>query len=157
MGLLWFLRSKAKEVEHVAPPSAPAAPPRPRVPLRVRGLLLLNLKPNDGLEQIETAPPLGRRDAVIAALQSVAPGMTFDADGRGVLREHDYRLIIDLGRGPLVHAAVVAAEGDGAVDLLRSVMERARWRAYVPKAGVFVEPDALDLFGLTDEITTNRI
>ena len=157
MGLLWFRRSKAKEVEPVAPPPPPAAPPRARVPLRVRGLLLLNLRPNDGLEQIETAPPLGRRDEVIAALQSLAPGMSFDADGRGELREHDYRLIIDLGRGPLVHAAVVEAEGDGAVDLLRSVMERAGWRAYVPKAGVFVEPDALDLFGLTDEITTNRI
>jgi hypothetical protein len=156
MGLLWFRRSKAKEVEQVAPRPAPAAPPRARVPLRVRGLLLLNLKPNDGLQQIETAPPLGRRDEVIAILQSVAPGITFDAGGRGELREHDYRLIIDLGHGPLVHTAVVAAEGDGAVDLLRWVMERAGWRAYVPKAGVFVEPDALDLFGLADEITTER-
>jgi hypothetical protein len=35
-------------------------------------------------------------------------------------------------------------------------MQRARWRAYVPKAGVFVEPDALDLFALTDELTTQR-
>jgi hypothetical protein len=36
------------------------------------------------------------------------------------------------------------------VDLLRLLMERHGWRAYVPKAGVFVEPDALDLFGLSD-------
>ena len=118
--------------------------------------MLLNLRPNDGLEQIETAPPLGRRDQVMAALQNAVPGMTFDAEGRGELREPDCRLMIDLGRGALVHTAVVAAEGDAAVDLLRSIMERARWRAYVPKAGVFVEPDALDLFALTDEIRTDR-
>lgn len=156
MGLLWFRRSKAKDVAHVAPAPLPAAPSRPRVPLRVRGLLLLNLQPNDGPEQIETAPPLGRRDQLTAALQNAMPGMTFDAEGRGELREPDCRLLIDLGRGALVHTAVVAAEGDAAVDLLRSIMERARWRAYVPKAGVFVEPDALDLFALTDEITTDR-
>jgi hypothetical protein len=156
MALLWFRRSKAKDVEHVAPAPAPAAPPRPRVPLRVRGLLLLNLRPNDGVDQIETAPPLGRRDQVMAALQNAVPGMRFDADGRGELSEHDYRLMIDLGRGAVAHTAVVAAEGDAAVDLLRTIMERARWRAYVPKAGVFVEPDALDLFALTDELTTER-
>jgi hypothetical protein len=156
MSLLWFRRSKAKEVEHVAPAPLPAAPPQPRVPLRIRGLLLLNLKPNDGLEQIETAPPLGRRDQVMAALQNAVPGMTFDGDGHGELREHDYRLMIDLGPGAVAHTAVVAAEGNAAVDLLRSIMQRARWRAYVPKAGVFVEPDALDLFVLTDELTTQR-
>ena len=55
-------------------------------------------------------------------------------------RQRDYRLSIDLGRSDLVHAAVAAAEGDTAVDLLRLVMERKGWRAYVPKAGVFVEP-----------------
>src|SRR5262245_16249168 len=156
MGLLWFRRSKAKEAERPAPAPAPPALPRPRSPLRVRGLLLLNLKPRDGLDQIETAPPLGAPDEVIAALQSIVPGLTFDGNGQGELREHDYSLTIDLGRGALVHAAVVAAEGDGGVDLLRLVMERAGWRAYVPKAGVFVEPDALDLFALTDDITTDR-
>jgi hypothetical protein len=152
----WFRRSKAKEAEHVAAAPAAAAPPRPRVPLRVRGLLLLNLRPNDGVDQIETAPPLGRRDQVMAALQNAVPGLRFDADGRGELSEHDYRLMIDLGRDAVAHTAVVAAEGDAAVDLLRTIMERARWRAYVPKAGVFVEPDALDLFALTDELTTEQ-
>jgi hypothetical protein len=87
---------------------------------------------------------------VIAALQALAPGIAFDAEGRADLRHHDYRLSIDLGRGNPVHAAVAAAEGDTAVDLLRLLMERKGWRAYVPKAGVFVEPDALDLFGLSD-------
>jgi hypothetical protein len=151
MGLLWFRRSKAKEMEDVAPHHpAPPAPRQARVPLRLRGLLLLNLQPSDGPEQIEKAPPLGRRDEVIAALQAVAPGIAFDADGRADYRQHDYRLSIDLGRGSPVHAAVATAEGDAAVDLLRLLMERKGWRAYVPKAGVFVEPDALDLFGLSD-------
>jgi hypothetical protein len=36
------------------------------------------------------------------------------------------------------------------VDLLRVLMERKGWRACVPKAGVFVEPNALDLFGISD-------
>jgi hypothetical protein len=167
MGLLWFRRSKAKAApppeeappapqDEPAPSRAPsAAPPgtsQARVPLRLRGLLLLNLKPTDGLEQIETAPPLGRRDEVIMALQGVAPGMSFDADGRADYIEHDYRLTIDLGRGNPVHTAVAAAEGDTGVELLRAVMEREGWRAYAPKAGVFVEPDALDLFGLSDDL-----
>lgn len=165
MGLLWFRRSKAKatpppEPPPVEPPVEPAAaapPPEPvlpqiRLPLRLRGLLLLNLKPSDGLDQIETAPPLGRRDEVIMALQGVAPGMAFDADGRADYVADDYRLTIDLGRGNPVHTAVAAAEGDTGVELLRAVMEREGWRAYAPKAGVFVEPDALDLFGLSDDI-----
>jgi hypothetical protein len=167
MGLLWFRRSKAKGTPPApeAPPAEPAsAPPRAapppaaaasgqvRVPLRLRGLLLLNLKPGDGVEQIENAPPLGRRDEVIMALQGVAPGMSFDADGKADYIETDYRLTIDLGRGNPVHTAVAAAEGDSAVELLRAVMEREGWRAYAPKAGVFVEPDALDLFGLSDDI-----
>jgi len=166
MGLLWFRRSKAKATPPVEAPPAepayvppPAAPPRAaaasgqvRVPLRLRGLLLLNLKPGDGVEQIENAPPLGRRDEVIMALQGVAPGISFDADGKADYIETDYRLTIDLGRGNPVHTAVAAAEGDTAVELLRAVMEREGWRAYAPKAGVFVEPDALDLFGLSDDI-----
>ena len=163
MGLLWFRRSKAKQT-----PPAPEEPPAPvapapasaqsgmsaqvRVPLRLRGLLLLNLKPTDGLDEIENAPPLGRRDEVIMALQGVAPGMSFDADGRADYADRDYRLTIDLGRGNPVHTAVAAAEGDTAVELLRAVMEREGWRAYAPKAGVFVEPDALDLFGLSDDL-----
>jgi len=150
MGLLWFRRSKAKETEDVAAQPVPVAPGQARVPLRLRGLLLLNLGPSDGPEQIEKAPPLGGRDEVIVALQALAPDITFDADGRAEYRRDNYRLSIDLGRGDPVPAAVAAAEGDTAVDLLRLLMERQGWRAYVPKAGVFVEPDALDLFGLSD-------
>src|SRR5262245_42634377 len=116
MGLLWFRRAKPKEMEETAPHPAPAAPRQARVPLRLQGLLLLNLKPTDGPEQIEKAPPLGRRDEVIAVLQAVAPGITVDAEGRAEYRHHDGRLSIDLGRGNPVHTAVAAAEGDTAVD-----------------------------------------
>ncbi len=168
MGLLWFRRSKTKQAQPVpepppahdlAPPPSFAPPPpaegsagQTRLPLRLRGLLLLNLKPTDGVEQIEKAPPLGRRDEVIMALQGVAPGISFDADGRADYVEQDCRLTIDLGRANPVHTAVAAAEGDTAVELLRSVMEREGWRAYAPRAGVFVESEALDLFGLSDDI-----
>ena len=152
MGLLWFRRSRAKETPPAPEPEPPpaAAPIQARVPLRLRGLLLLNLKPSDGVEHIEKAPPLGRRDEVIMALQGVAPDMQFDAEGRGTLVASDHRLTVDLGKANPVHAAVAAAEGDTAVEVLRMVMEREGWRAYVPKAGVFVEPDALDLFGLSE-------
>ena len=150
MGLLWFRRSKAKETEEVAPSPVPAAPGQARAPLRLHGLLLLNLRPSDGPEHIEKAPPLGGRDEVIVALQALAPGITFDAAGRAEYRRDNYRLSIDLGRADPVPAAVAAADGDTAVDLLRLLMERQGWRAYVPKAGVFVEPDALDLFGVSD-------
>ena len=157
MGLLWFRRSKAKE----APPAPePQPPPIARiqapVPLRLRGLLLLNLKPSDGPEQIEKAPPLGRKDEVIMALNGVAPGIRFDENGKGELIERDHRLTIDIGRDNPVHAAVASAEGDAAVDMLRMVMEREGWRAYVPRSGVFVEPESLDLFGLSDELSNSR-
>ena len=169
MGLLWFRRSR-KDGQHepepaeaappspsIAPPPPPQARPHGRGPLRLRGLLLLNLGPADGLEQIEKAPPLGHRDEIKARLRTVAPDMAFDADGRGEFRSSDCRLTVDLGRGHLVHAAVAAAEGDAAVDLLRSIMAQERWRAYAPRAGVFIEPDALDLFAMSDEIRSNPL
>ena len=37
-----------------------------------------------------------------------------------------------------------------------AVLEREGWRAYAPKAGVFVEPDALDLFGLSDDVAADE-
>ena len=95
MGLLWFRRSKAKETEEV-PPTVPAAPGPARVPLRLRGLLLLNLRPSDGPEHIEKAPPLGGRDEVIVALQALAPGITFDANGRAEYRKGLESILRDL-------------------------------------------------------------
>ena len=151
MGLLWFRRSRGKETTQ-EPEAAPAATPaQRRVPLRLRGLLLLNLKPTDGLDQIEKAPPLGGRDEVISALQGWVPGLAFNADGRGEASGDDHRLTFDLGRHAQVHAAVAEAEGDAAIELLRGVLERQGWRVYAPKAGVFIEPNALDLFALPDD------
>ena len=149
MGLLWFRRSRGKETKQ-DPEAQPAAPVQPRMPLKLRGLLLLKLKPTDGLDQIENAPPLGSRDDVVTVLQGWIPGIVFDADGKGEVSSDDHRLAIDIGRHREVYAAVVSAEGDTAIELLRSVLEREGWRVYAPKAGVFIEPDALDLFALPD-------
>ena len=150
MGLLWFRRSRGKETkpEPEAQPSAMQV--QSRVPLKLRGLLLLKLTPADGLDQIENAPPLGSRDEVVSALQEWLPGISFDSEGKGEVSAEDHRLTIDIGRHPEVYAAVVSAEGDLALELLRRVLEREGWRVYAPKSGVFIEPDALDLFALPD-------
>jgi hypothetical protein len=154
MGLLWFRRSRGKETKQE--PEVPAsAPMQARMPLKLRGLLLLNLKPTDGVDDIENAPPLGSRDDVITALQGWIPGIAFDAEGKGEVAAPDHRLAIDVGRHAEVHAAVASAEGDTAIELLRSVIEREGWRVYAPKAGVFIEPGALDLFALPDEGPTD--
>jgi hypothetical protein len=151
MGLLWFRRSRGKDTK--PEPEVQAEPPRfqQRVPLKLRGLLLLKLQPGDGLDQIENAPPLGSREDVIGVLQDWIPGISFDAHGKGEVSAADHRLSLDIGPQPQVHAAVVSAEGEIALELLRSVLEREGWRAYAPKAGVFIEPDALDLFALPDD------
>ena len=157
MSLLWFRRSRRSEPK--APKHAGETPPttaepvrQARAPLHIRGLLLINLKPGDGAAEIESAPPLGRRSDVIGTIRSVVPGMAF-TEGRGTLQAPDHQLTIDLGAHDPVHAAVVAAEGDSGIELLRALLERARWRAYAPRAGVFIEPDALDLFALPDGLS----
>jgi hypothetical protein len=150
MGLLWFRRSRGKEA--TPEPQAEWTPPpeHTRAPVRLRGLLLLNLKPADGVEQIETAPPLGDRASVIRALQSIVPGISFDEDGRGEAGGPGHRLSLDLGRHAQAHAAVASAEGDEGIEMLRAVLAREGWRAYAPRANVFLEPDALDLFALPE-------
>lgn len=153
MGLLWFRKSHAKDAKpEPEPEPQPAASVRQaRVPLRLDGLLLLNLQANDGIGEIEAAPPLGERADVIDAVQAAVPGISFGVDGKGELVSNDHRVAIDLGRDSMVHAAVAAVEGGTGIELLRGLMERQGWRAYAPKAGVFIEPDALDLFALPDD------
>jgi hypothetical protein len=150
MSLLWFRRSKRAE-ERPEPDAAPvevgAPPVQARLPLHIRNLLLLNLQAADGADQIESAPPLGRRTDVVSAIRTAVPGIEFDA-GRGELANSDGRVTIDLGPDETVHAAVAAAEGDSGIEWLRGLLEQCRWRAYAPKAGVFVAPEALDLFAL---------
>ena len=157
MALLWFRRSKRQPDTSAESKKDHAAPRQVRAPLHIRGLLLLNLKPNDGMEQIETAPPLGSRDTVIRAVQSAMPGITFDEAGRGEVAGHDHRIAIDLGPHAVVHAAVASAEGDAGIDMLRTLVQTQGWRAYAARAGVFIEPDALDLFALPGSLSPRGI
>ena len=65
MGLLWFRRSRGKDTKPEPEVQVEAPRFQQRVPLKLRGLLLLKLEPGDGLDQIEQAPPLGPREDVI--------------------------------------------------------------------------------------------
>jgi hypothetical protein len=154
MSLLWFRRSRRTQAKEQPEAVSTAAEPvrQARAALQIRGLLLVNLKPSQGAAEIETAPPLGSRAEVIGTIRSIAPDIDF-ANGRGELSATDHKVTIDLGDHDPVHAAVVAAEGDSGIEVLRALLERARWRAYAPRAGVFIEPDALDLFALPGGLT----
>jgi hypothetical protein len=152
MSLLWFRKSRRPEAKADAPAAAESVAPAPRqarAPLRIRGLLLLNLQPADGIDRIENAPPLGTRLRVVSTIQAAIPGMQFE-DGRGELAGADHRFTIDLGPHDPVQAAVATAEGSAAVGMLEDLLRRAGWRAYAARAGVFIEPDGLDLFALQD-------
>lgn len=157
MGLLWFRRSRgnAKQPDPVDLPSAdppldaPAAPRQLAAPLRIRGLLLLNLKPTDGAADIEYAPPLGSRARVTETIRDIVPGIRF-TEALGELKSESHSITLDLGSQDPVHAIVAEAEGDPGIELLRVLLERTRWRAYVPRTGVFIEPDAIDIFALPD-------
>lgn len=160
MSLLWFRRSKRDDGKpdpagqeigaDDAAGEAGASTPQPQAPLRIRGLMLLNLQPSDGPDQIEHAPPLGSREEIVAAAHVAAPGIEFDENGRGALEGQDHRVTIDLGQDGPVYAAVVSAEGHAGIAVVRTLLVRHRWRAYAPRAGVFVEPDALELFAMPD-------
>jgi hypothetical protein len=156
MSLLWFRRSRrteAKQQPEAAHVEAQEPSPQPRAPLRIRNLLLLNLEPSAGRERIESAPPLGSRASVVNTVEGVVPGIQF-SDGRGELATGDHRVTIDLGREDPVAAAVATAEGDSGIEMLRALLQQSRWRAYAPRAGVFIEADALDLFALPDVFPT---
>ena len=136
MGLLWFRRSRRREENEEKVPA----------PVRVRGLLLLNLGPTEGRDRIEHAPPLGPRAGVIGILETHVPGLRLDASGRGAAEVAEGRITIDLGPDDPVRAAVVAAEGEAAVRAVRALAQGQSWRIYVPRTGSFVEPDALETF-----------
>jgi hypothetical protein len=156
MGLLWFRKSRgsAKHPDPVSQPvvdsvEAAAVSRQLPAPLRIRGLLLLTLKPTDGAADIERAPCLGSRERVIEMIREIMPGIGF-AEGVGKLESEGHRLTLDLGPHDPVHAIVAEAEGDPGIELLRALLERTRWRAYVPRTGVFIEPDAIEIFALPD-------
>lgn len=110
---------------------------------RVRGLLLLNLGPDEGLEQIEHAAPLGGREETIRRISDVIEGITFDAGGRGHRRGADYSVIVDIGLEDPVSSAVAGADGATGAELIRRLLVDTGWRAYVPVAGRFMEPSDL--------------
>jgi hypothetical protein len=105
--------------------------------------MLLNLGPADGLPQIEDAPPLGERAAVMDRVRAVIPGIEFDARGRGVFNGEHSTVTIDLGPDDPVQTAVAAAEGADGLAALRQLLDISGWRAYSPKSGAFVDAEAL--------------
>lgn len=110
---------------------------------RLGALLLLNLPPLADIGEIENAPPLGGREAVIKKIVDAVPGVQFDRGAHGTMAGPDVHLSIDLGTDRLVHTAVVRAEGVDAIDALKTIIESAGWRAYSPKSGTFVDAGRL--------------
>jgi hypothetical protein len=149
MSLSWFRRSRRSDPRQDAAPVEAAGQGQTRPRRRIRNLLLLNLQPLEGLEQIESAPPLGSRASVVRTIQDAVPGIRFTGS-RGELAAGDGRVTIDLGADDPVAAAVAGAEGESGIAMLQTLVHESRWRAYAPRAGVFVEPDALDLLAVPD-------
>lgn len=151
MSLLWFRRKRdeTKRDAELAADASVQPQSQTRAPLRIRHLLLLNLAPSDTAAHIETAPPLGSRDEVVRAIAEAIPGIRFDG-AAGEAAGDGHRVTVDIGRDDPVHAAVATAEGDAGLERLQQLLERTRWRAYAPREGKFIEPDALDLFALSE-------
>jgi hypothetical protein len=120
-----------------------ARSPAPGADVRVRGLLLLNLGPDDGRHAIEYAPPLGSRDDVVRQISAAIPGLQFDARGRGVRRTSDGAVIVAIGTADPVASAIAGADGASGADAIGRLMVETGWRAYVPVAGCFAAPDDL--------------
>jgi hypothetical protein len=133
LGMLAVLRSKRRGI-------ASAAPATPRASARegTLRLMLLNLPAEAGRDAIEHAPPLGRREEVIAALRRAIGELRFDAAGIANVDQADVELTLDIGPSDPVHTAVVRARGNAAAPL-RSLLERTGWRAFDAKAGEFFE------------------
>ena len=106
--------------------------------------MLLQVGPDAGLEQIESAPPLGTRTEVLARLRDVLPDVELGADGRGTHTGPDHTVTFDAGPDDVVHTLVVDAAGQTGVSLVRWLMEGTGWRGFVPKRGSFVDPDQLE-------------
>lgn len=143
----WFRRAKRgrSEQDAATEPAAPRDAPEATPPLRLRHLLLLNLRPSDGPAEIESAPPLGASADVVRTIQEAMPGIRFNG-GQGEVAGEGHRVTIDLGPHDPVAAAVVAADGGPGMEMLRALMRHSHWRLYAPRAGMFIEPESLDLF-----------
>jgi hypothetical protein len=135
-----FRKGRRTELDLV-PAAEPALATEPVVttPVRLRGLLLLNLAPGGNAADIEYAPPLGNRDEVIERIAQAIGGIQFDARGRGVLRVPEVAAIIDVGRAAIVSSATAGAEGAAGAAAIARLLAETGWRAYVPIEGRFLE------------------
>lgn len=122
--------------------------------VRLRGLLLLNLPPEGGIEHIEYAAPLGGREETMRRISSAIKGIRFDARGRGHLRGADYAVIVDIGLGDPVSSAIAGADGVAGADAIRHLLVATGWRAYMPITGRFTEP--ADLQALVAQAGVSR-
>jgi hypothetical protein len=107
-------------------------------------IMLLQVGRDAGLEQIESAPPLGTRAEVLARLRDVLPDLELGADGRTTHTGPDHSVTFDAGPNDVVHTLVVEASGRTGVSLVRWLMEGTGWRGFVPKRGSFVDPEGLE-------------
>jgi hypothetical protein len=112
--------------------------------VRLPRVMLLKLDLSAGPEAIEMAPPLGTKDDVTALLREVFPDLEIDQAGRGAHEGPDHTLAVDLGRHDTVYTAILDARGQTGITALRWVLETTGWRAFVPKAGRFIEADSLE-------------
>lgn len=126
----------------------PAQAPRPGaaanvVPVSLPRLLLLALDVSAGPDAIETAPPLGSHAEVVAILRGVIPDLVVD-HLHAVLARPDGSVRIALGPDDPVPTAVLEARGEAGVALVKEVLLMTGWRAFVPKAGLFVSAGDLE-------------
>jgi hypothetical protein len=142
----------AAAAEQPAAPSMAAAPdavtpvtesPAPVMPLKLRGLMLLNLPRNAGVEAIEVAPPLGNRADVVRKLEETLPDLGIDDSGRGTFNRPDCTISVALGTSEPVATAVLDAQGEGALTRIRALLEATGWRVFAPRRGVFVDAGQL--------------
>lgn len=116
----------------------------PRLDIRLPSIMLLNLPPDADERHVETAPPLGGRAAVIERLREILPDLEPGPAGRTRYTGPDHDLTIDVGALDVVHTVVIDAAGATGVSMVGWLLDSTGWRAFVPKAGRFVDAGALE-------------
>jgi hypothetical protein len=116
-------------------------PARAPAEIALRGLMLLNLPAEAGVDAVEHAPPLGSRNEVVRRLESALPGLRITGDGRGAVEKADCAIEVSLGAEDPVATAVLDARGAGAVEAVRKLVHVTGWRVYAPRRGTFVESE----------------
>jgi hypothetical protein len=87
------------------------------------------------------APPLGRRDVVIATIRSVCPQADFSDPAWGVLRSDDYNIEFGLGDEDVLHGITLHVRGSDAVlPLVVNVVKALGLRAIDSWTGEFFDP-----------------